>query len=234
MMLNNKIAVIYGAGGAIGGAAAKAFAQEGARVFLTGRDLIKVEAIQSDIVAAGGKAEPAEVDALDEQSVDGHLNSVIEKAGRIDMSFNAIALPDAKLLGVPLVELDAELFELAAGYLKSYFLTARLAARRMLPNRSGVIMTVTALHSRIGIPPGRRLRPGAVREGVAHPKHVRRAGAPWHSGSRFTAASHAGDTDNQACLGTSRQGIGNDLGTVASHARKQDSPTAAYDACGDG
>jgi NAD(P)-dependent dehydrogenase (short-subunit alcohol dehydrogenase family) len=152
MLLDNKIAVIYGAGGAIGGAVAKAFAQEGARVSLTGRDLIKVEAIQSDIVAAGGKAEAAQVDALDEQSVDRHLHSVIQKAGRIDISFNAIALPDAKLLGVPLVELDAELFELAAGYLKSYFLTARLAARRMIPNRSGVIMTVTALHSRIGIP----------------------------------------------------------------------------------
>jgi hypothetical protein len=34
----------------------------------------------------------------------------------------------------------------------SYFLTARLAARRMVPNESGVIMTVTATHSREGIP----------------------------------------------------------------------------------
>jgi NAD(P)-dependent dehydrogenase (short-subunit alcohol dehydrogenase family) len=54
---------------------------------------------------------------------------------------------------VPLVELDAEQFSLPiAAYTRSYFLTARLAARRMVPNKSGVIMRVTALHSRTGIP----------------------------------------------------------------------------------
>ncbi len=82
--------------------------------------------------------------------IDKHLQSVIDKAGRVDISFNAIGLPDAKTLGVPLVELDAELFALPGGYLKSYFLTARLAARRMVPNKSGVVMTVTALHSTRG------------------------------------------------------------------------------------
>ncbi len=39
-----------------------------------------------------------------------------------------------------------------ATYPTSYFLTARSAARHMIPNRSGVIMRVTALHSRTGIP----------------------------------------------------------------------------------
>jgi len=151
-MLKNKVAVIYGAGGGIGSAVARAFANEGAKVFLTGLHGAAVEAVAKGIVAAGGSAEAAEVDALDEQAIDRHLQSVIDKAGRIDISFNAIAIPDAKLLGVPLVELDAELFDLPGGYLKSYFLTARLATRRMLPNKLGVIMTVTALHSRIGIP----------------------------------------------------------------------------------
>jgi NAD(P)-dependent dehydrogenase (short-subunit alcohol dehydrogenase family) len=149
MMLKNKVAVIYGAGGAIGGAIARAFAAEGARVFLTGHRREVVEAVAKDI---GKSAETAKVDALDEQGIDKHLQSVIDKAGRLDISFNTIAIPEAKILGVPLVELDAELFDLPGGYLKSYFLTARLAARRMLPNKSGVIMTVTALHSRIGLP----------------------------------------------------------------------------------
>ena len=152
MMLKNKVAVIYGAGGGIGGAIARAFAKEGAKVFLTGLHGAAVEAVAKDIVAAGWPAEAAEVDALDEHAIDKHLQSVIDKVGRVDISFNAIAIPDAKLLGVPLVELDAELFDLPGGYLKSYFLTARLAARRMLPHKSGVIVTVTALHSRIGIP----------------------------------------------------------------------------------
>jgi NADP-dependent 3-hydroxy acid dehydrogenase YdfG len=67
MMLKNKVAVIYGAGGDIGGAVARAFAREGAKLFLTGRKLAAVKSVAKDIVAAGGSAETAEVDALDEQ-----------------------------------------------------------------------------------------------------------------------------------------------------------------------
>jgi NAD(P)-dependent dehydrogenase (short-subunit alcohol dehydrogenase family) len=152
MMLNNKVAVIYGAGGEIGGAVARAFAKEGAKVFLTGLHRAPVEAVCKQVIDDGGCAQAAEVDALDEPAIDRHLQSLIDKAGRLDISFNAIAIPDAKILGVPLVELAAELFDLPGGYLRSYFLTARLAARRMIPNKSGVIMTVTALHSRIGLP----------------------------------------------------------------------------------
>ena len=153
MMLKDKVAVIYGAGGAIGGAVARAVAAEGARLFLTGRDLAPVEVVADEILAAGGSAEAAEVDALDEQAVDEHLQSVVDAAGRVDVSFNAVGIPDTTILGVPLVELDVEQFSLPiATYTRSYFLTARLAARRMVARRSGVIMRVTALHSRTGIP----------------------------------------------------------------------------------
>jgi NAD(P)-dependent dehydrogenase (short-subunit alcohol dehydrogenase family) len=151
MMLKNKVAVIYGAGGAIGGAVAGAFAREGATLFLTGRKRAAVALVAKEIASAGGSAETAEVDALDEQAVDKHLQSVIDEAGRVDISFNAVGIPDEKILGVPLVEIDAEQFSLAiASYTRSYFLTARLAARRMVQNKSGVIMTVTALPSRTG------------------------------------------------------------------------------------
>src|SRR5258707_2346241 len=130
--------------GAIGGAVARAFARDGAKVFLTGRRRASVEALAKEIASAGGSAEAAEVDALDEQAVDKHLQSVIDKAGRVDISFNAVGLPNAKTR-VPLVELDVEQFSLPiATYTRSYFLTARLAARRMIATRSGVIMTVTA------------------------------------------------------------------------------------------
>ena len=152
-MLKNKVAVIYGAGGGIGGAVARAFARGGAQLFLTGLHRPPVEAIAREIVGAGGSAEAADVDALDERAVDAHLQSVIAKAGRLDISFNAVGIPDAKILGVPLIDLDVEQFSLPiTGYLTSYFLTARLAARRMVPNRSGVIMTVTSLLSRTGAP----------------------------------------------------------------------------------
>ena len=152
-MLKDKVAVIYGAGGAIGSAVAGVFASEGANLFLTGRYLAPVEIVAKEVVSAGGSAQAAEVDALDEQAVNKHLRSVIDKAGRVDISFNAVGIPDTEILGVPLVEMDVEQFLLPiATYTRAYFLTARLGARYMVPNRSGVIMRVTALHSRTGIP----------------------------------------------------------------------------------
>ena len=148
MLLENKVAVIYGAGGSIGGAVARAFAKEGARVFLTGPHRASLEAVAKDV---GGEA--SEVDALDERAIERHLASVVEKTGRVDISFNAVGIPNKKLLGVPLVEVDAEAFFLPiSAYVKSWFLTSRLAARHMLEQKSGVLMRITALHSRTGLP----------------------------------------------------------------------------------
>ncbi|MDI2131048.1 SDR family NAD(P)-dependent oxidoreductase [Yinghuangia seranimata] len=151
MFLQNKAAVVYGAGGAIGGAVARAFAAEGADVYLTGRRLGPVDAVAKEIAAAGGSADATEVDALDEEAIGRHLRSVVERAGRVDVSFNAVGVPGRGLIGTPLVELDAERFDTPiAEFTRSYFLTATAAARHMLPNRSGVIMTVTPLLSRAG------------------------------------------------------------------------------------
>jgi NAD(P)-dependent dehydrogenase (short-subunit alcohol dehydrogenase family) len=153
MILKDKVAVIYGAGGELGSAVARTFAIEGAKLFLTGRHLAPVEDVAKDVVAAGGSAEAAEVDALDEQAVDRHLQSVIDKAGRVDISFDAVGISPTKTLGVPLVELGVEQFFLPiTTNVTSYLLTARLAARHMIPHGSGVIMTATTLQSRVGFP----------------------------------------------------------------------------------
>ena len=69
LLLQDKTAVIYGAGGAIGHAVAKTFAREGARVFLTGRTRSKAELVAKEISAVGGVAEAAQVDALDEKFI---------------------------------------------------------------------------------------------------------------------------------------------------------------------
>src|SRR5262245_29637391 len=153
MMLKNKVAVIYGAGGAIGGAVARSFASEGARVFLTGRNLGQTEKVADEINRTEKIASAAQVNALDEMEINKHLEHVVTQAGRIDISFNAVGIPAANIVGVPLVSLDAAQFSLPIhAYTLSYFLTARLAARRMLINKSGVIMTVTALLARTGTP----------------------------------------------------------------------------------
>src|SRR5258706_12138781 len=148
MMLENKVAVIYGAGGGIGSAVARAFAHEGAQLFVPGRHRAPIGAVAKEIVSAGGNAEAAEVDALDEQAVDRHLQSVIDQAGGVDIAFNAIGIPGAKLLGVPLIELDVEQFSLPImTYATSSFLIARRAARGMVAGKWGVIMTATTQHS---------------------------------------------------------------------------------------
>ena len=131
MLLRTRSPWSTGPAGAIGGAVARAFAAEGATVFLTGAAGRPVEAVAEEIVAESAQA--AEVDALDERAVDEHLRSVVEQAGRVDISFNAIGIPDAEILGVPLVDLDVEQFsQPITTYTTSYFLTARLAARQMI------------------------------------------------------------------------------------------------------
>jgi NADP-dependent 3-hydroxy acid dehydrogenase YdfG len=86
MLLKNKVAVNYGAGGAVGDAVARAFARDGATVFATGRLLAPVEELVREITMAGGRAQAAQVDALNERAVDDHLCELVEKAGRVDIS----------------------------------------------------------------------------------------------------------------------------------------------------
>jgi len=153
MILKGKNAVIYGAGGDIGSAIARAFAREGARLFLSGRTPGSVNALASEIVSRGGMAEAARIDALDEQAVERYLSQVVEKAGSIDISFCAISVAKVLANKLPLVELSAEQFALPiSAYTQSNFLTARAAARTMVQKRAGVILTIVGIPGRIGFP----------------------------------------------------------------------------------
>jgi 3-oxoacyl-[acyl-carrier protein] reductase len=140
MPLENKNAVIYGGGGAIGGAVARIFAREGASVFLAGRTREKLEAVAGDIEAAGGSAEASVLDALDERAVDGYVDAVVQRAGSIDISFNLISYDD--LQGTPLAEMELDDFERpVVNAIGTQFLTSRAAARHMIRQGSGVILT---------------------------------------------------------------------------------------------
>ena len=150
--LENKVAVIYGDGN-IGGAIAKAFAREGAMVFLTGRTRKKLEAIAGEILADGGTIETTQLDALDEPAVTGHMNELIKKTGKIDISFNAIGIPQKGIQGIPLTDLPVEGFLLPiTTYTQSHFLTAKVAARHMVNQGKGVILMHTPNASRISPP----------------------------------------------------------------------------------
>jgi len=140
MLLENKNAVIYGAGGAIGGVVSRALAREGARVFLTSRTLESLEEVAEEIRSAGGLAETAQVDALDEQAVDKYVDGVAASAGSIDVSFNLISYGDVQ--GTPLAHMALEDFERPIkNAVRTQFLTSRAAARHMIGQGSGVILT---------------------------------------------------------------------------------------------
>ena len=153
MLLENKNAVIYGAGGSVGGAVARAFAREGARVFLTGRNLEAINTLAKEISAAGGTAETAQVDALDEEAVASHLDTVVDTAETLDISFNAIGIPQQGMQGIPFTELSVESFSLPiTTYARAHFVTGRAAARHMIGQRSGVVLMHTPEPARLGSP----------------------------------------------------------------------------------
>jgi 3-oxoacyl-[acyl-carrier protein] reductase len=139
VLLEGKNAVIYGGGGSIGGAVARAFAREGARVFLAGRTEATLEKVADAIRSDGGSAETAVVDALDAKAVDQHADAVAADAGSLDVSFNLITHPYTH--GTPLAEMEIDDFmapvDTAA---RTTFITTRAAARHMIPKRSGVIL----------------------------------------------------------------------------------------------
>src|SRR5215216_451730 len=141
MLLENKNAVIYGGGGSIGGAVAREFSREGARVFLAGRTHESLEMVANGIKADGGAAEVAVLDALDEQAVDEHAKAVVSQAGSIDVSFNLITRGDVQ--GIPLVDMTTDdLLRAVVNGLRGNFITARAAARHMVEQGSGVILAL--------------------------------------------------------------------------------------------
>ncbi len=148
MRLAGRIAVVHGGGGAIGGAVARAFAREGARVFLAGRTRAKLEAVARDIAGAGGQAEVAVVDALDERAVEAHADGVAAKAGAIDIALNAVGFHHVQ--GTPFAELALEDYAYPmTAYTRSYFVTAQAVARHMAQRRSGVILVLSTPGSRL-------------------------------------------------------------------------------------
>jgi 3-oxoacyl-[acyl-carrier protein] reductase len=141
-MLEGKNAVVYGAGGAIGGAIARTFAARGARVYLAGRSAAPLEAVAEKIAEAGGAVETAQVDALDETAVGAHVDAVVAVAGSIDITVNAVGVNHVQ--GVPLAELSTKDYSAPiTAYTRTHFLTATAAARHMVRQRSGVILTLS-------------------------------------------------------------------------------------------
>ena len=143
MLLKNKTAIIYGGGGAVGGAVAKAMAREGALVYLGGRTLEKLEAVANEITKAGGKAKAVKVDALDKDAVEKTVHEIIQQNGQIDISLNAIGIEDEH--GTPLSKMEYKSFSTPIiNAIQSHFITAHGVVHHMQKQGSGVILAITA------------------------------------------------------------------------------------------
>jgi NAD(P)-dependent dehydrogenase (short-subunit alcohol dehydrogenase family) len=122
---------------------ARAFAREGATVFLAGRNFDRVDAIARGINDGGGQAHAAGVDALDRAAIEKHLGDVVRNQGGVDISFNLIGLGGRQ--GDPLSSMNVDSFsEPIVTAMRTHYLTATAAARHMTLRRSGVILALTA------------------------------------------------------------------------------------------
>jgi 3-oxoacyl-[acyl-carrier protein] reductase len=143
MQLEGKVAIVYGAGGAMGGAVARAFVAEGARLFVAGRTLSKVQAVADEIESAGGWAQAAEVDIDDRDRVERHADEVLAAAGRIDVSFNAAGMDAVQ--NTPLVDMSVDDFMAPiTDAARRHFNTTTAAARRMTAQGFGAIVMLTS------------------------------------------------------------------------------------------
>jgi len=142
-LLAGKVAVIYGAGGDMGSGISRAFASEGAFVCLTGITQAKVDRLAREITATGGRCESARVDALDRDAVEQHLDGIVARHGRVDISFNLINLGGPQ--GAPLSEMKlADFFQPIDTAMHTHFITGNAAGRHMSRQKGGVILALTA------------------------------------------------------------------------------------------
>lgn len=145
-MLRDKVAIVYGGAGSLGAGVAKAYGEAGARVYLAGRTEATLAKAAAEVGAAGYDV----LDAGDEAAVEAHAASVVERAGRIDVSFNLV--PRGDLQGVALTEMSvADYVRPVVQGLTCQFITARAAARRMAAQGGGVILALDS-GSRLGTP----------------------------------------------------------------------------------
>jgi len=153
--LKDKVAAVFAASGEIAGAVARAFAQHGAKVYVTARNLNAVKTLVREIEANGGQAEAGKVDALNETEIDSYLQKVVANHGKLDMVFNGIGsyYQDAGS-GTPTTMATFEQFlnplQRICG---SQFLTSRVAARYMIQSGSeGTILLFNASMARTKTP----------------------------------------------------------------------------------
>jgi len=138
----DKVVVVTGAGSGIGKATALAFGREGAKVVAADVVAAAAEATAGQIKAAGGQAEPHQVDVSVGAEVERMITTTVERLGRLDVLMNnagvAFLLP---LTQVPEEEWD----RLMNVNLKGVYLGCKYAIPQMIRQGKGAIVNTASI-----------------------------------------------------------------------------------------
>ena len=146
--LVGKIALVTGAGTGIGAAIARRFADDGATVCVSGRKQAQAEAVAAEITAGGGDAFARLLDVRSSEQYETVFDELMDRYGQIDIVVaNAARAGTAAYIGPLVTVSDDEWNDIIATNLTGVFYAARAAAKRMIPQGSGSIITIGSINS---------------------------------------------------------------------------------------
>lgn len=147
--MQSRVAVVTGAGRGLGSAIAQQLAAEGVQVVLAGRTVDQLEAVEKEIVAAGGTAVSWPTDVTDGDAVRSLIEGTVDRFGRLDaMVNNAGVAGQVRLADLTEVEWD-RVFDTNV---RGMFLCNRAVAPVFAAAGSGRAINVASVFGLLGRP----------------------------------------------------------------------------------
>ena len=147
MLLEDKVALITGAGRGIGRAIALAFAAEGARIAVTGRNVERLASVVDEIRTAGGQAQAYSLDVTREEDAPRVVGQVLDSWGKIDVLVNNSGVI---VYDTPVWDTTVEQWDLVMNTnLRGMFLTSRAVVPHMMERQQGVIVNIGSSSGRM-------------------------------------------------------------------------------------
>ena len=147
--LEDKVAVVTGSGAGMGEGIVRLFAEEGARVVVSGRDEEKGKAVADDLAAQGAQAIFIRADVSTEADCRALIDRTVERFGQIDVLVNNVGLSARGTIEDTTIELWDKLF---ATNVRSAFICTQQAVKHMKERRSGSIINIGSVNAYIGEP----------------------------------------------------------------------------------
>jgi NAD(P)-dependent dehydrogenase (short-subunit alcohol dehydrogenase family) len=148
MKLQNRVAIITGAGRGVGRATARLFAREGAQVVLFSRTQGELDAVLQEIIQEGGQGIVVAGDVSHEEDVQQLFQRTHEHYGRVDILVNCAAIVAIR----PFLEMETAIWDQVINInLRGTFLCCREAFRLMTQQRKGIIINISSLSGVKGV-----------------------------------------------------------------------------------